>query len=274
MSTHAAPRHTAATGMPLHSQVWRESWRGLTGWAVALAAVCAAYLPFHASMSTQMMDLINTLPPSLVKAVGYDQMISGAGYAQATIFGLIGFVLATIAVVGWGTKAVAGDEESGTLELTLAHGVSRSRVVLERALGVVSRLLVLGVVALVAISVMNGPARLDLTPSAVLPGAAAFVGLTGLFGLAALAGGAVTGQRSVALGVGAGLAVASYVLNALGKQNTGWEWMLHVSPYGWAYQHDPLSTGWDWGGLGLLLAGWAACLVAAVAGLRRRDVGT
>ena len=68
--------------------------------------------------------------------------------------------------------------------------------------------------------------------------------------------------------------MASYVLNALGKQNAGWEWMLHVSPYGWAYQHDPLSTGWDWGGLGLLVSGWALCLVVAVVGLRRRDVGT
>ncbi len=274
MSALTAARHTPASGMPLHSQVWKESWRGLTAWAVALAVVCAVYLPFHASISTQVMDLVNTLPPGLVKAIGYDQMVSGAGYTQATIFGLIGLVLASIAVVGWGTKAVAGDEESGTLELTLAHGVTRTRVVVERALGLVSRLVVLAVVALVMIVAMNAPAKLDLTPAAVLPGDAAFLGLTGLFGLAALAAGAATGRRSMALGVGGGLAVVSYVLNALGKQNAGWEWMAQVSPYGWAYRHDPLTTGWDWAGLGLLLAGWAVCLLVAIVGLRRRDVGT
>jgi ABC-2 type transport system permease protein len=274
MSARAEARRPDVVGVPLFTQVWKESWRGLAGWAAALSAVCLVYLPFHASLTTDMMEMIDALPPAMVKTMGYDQIISGAGYTQATVFGLIGFVLATIAAVGWGSRAVAGDEESGTLELTLAHGVTRTRVVAERALALVSRLALLGLVALVLVSLMSGPAKLELTPGAVLPGAAAFVGVTGLSGLAALAGGALTGRRSVALGVGAGLAVAGYVLHAVGQQNPGWEWMLDVSPYGWAYRNTPLASGWDWGGLGLLAAGWVVCLGIAIGGFRRRDVGT
>lgn len=273
MSTSAAERHTDGLGMPLLLQAWRESWRGLAGWSVALAAVCAVYLPFHASLSAEMMAMIDSLPPAMVKAMGYDQILSGAGYTQATVLGLLGFALASIAAVGWGAKAVAGDEESGTLELTLAHGVTRTRVVVERALGLVTRLLVLGVVVLVMVSALSGPARLDLTPAAVLPGVVAFVALTGLSGLAALAGGAVTGRRAVALGLGAGIAVAGYVLHAVGQQNPGWDWMLDLSPYSWAYRNTPLASGWDWGGLALLFAGWLVALAAAVAGFGRRDVG-
>jgi ABC-2 type transport system permease protein len=107
-----------------------------------------------------------------------------------------------------------------------------------------------------------------------VPGVAAFVGLTGLSGLAALAGGAVTGRRAVALGVGSGIAVVGYVMPALGRQNPVWEWMLDVSPYGWAYRNSPLAQGWDWNGLGLLLLGWAVCLAIALVGFRGRDIGT
>ncbi|SDN65407.1 ABC-type multidrug transport system, ATPase component [Cryobacterium flavum] len=53
-----------------------------------------------------------------------DLAATGAGYTQATLFGLIGFLLLSIAATSWGAGALGGDEESGRLELTLAHGVT------------------------------------------------------------------------------------------------------------------------------------------------------
>jgi hypothetical protein len=40
--------------------------------------------------------MIDALPPEMTKAPNYDQITTGPGYAQATLFGLIGFMLMTM----------------------------------------------------------------------------------------------------------------------------------------------------------------------------------
>ena len=116
--------------LPLFRRNLADSWRGLAGWTVGLLAALLLYLPLYPSLggSGQMQEMIDSLPPELVQTLGYDQIGTGPGYAQATFFGLIGFILVTIAAVGWGTGAIANDEEIGQLELTLAHGVTRGQL--------------------------------------------------------------------------------------------------------------------------------------------------
>src|SRR3546814_2524257 len=60
--------------------------------------------------------------------------------SDLTFFGLIGFLLLTIAAISWGSAAIAGAEESGKLELNLAHGVSRTQYALESALAVLVKI--------------------------------------------------------------------------------------------------------------------------------------
>ena len=166
------------------------------------------YLPLFPTMqSPELSGLIETLPPELVRTLGYENITSGAGYAQATFFGLIGFVLMTIAGIGWGASFIAGAEESGRLELTLAHGVGRVQYALESAAALVVKLLALGLVALLVVGAVNGPAELDLDPVNLLAVTKALVGVALLSGTAALAGGALTGRRIWGIGVGSGIAV-------------------------------------------------------------------
>ncbi|NCD20131.1 MAG: ABC transporter permease [Actinobacteria bacterium] len=262
--------------LPVFAQDLREGRRSLIGWALGLIVVMMIYLPFFELMggSDEIRDMLDMLPPALVETVGYDQMFTGPGYAQATILGLLGFILGTIAAVGWGARAIAGDEETGTLELTLAHRVSRERLVLERALGILVRLLVLGVVVAVVLVATSGPFGLDLVAGNVLAAVTAFVILLLTTAMAALAAGAVVGRRVVALAAGTGLAVFGYVGDAVGGQAAGWGWLQDISPFAWAYGGDPITDGWDLGGLALLLALSAVLLGAAVLAFRRRDVGT
>ena len=113
--------------LPLFRRSIVDGWRGLAGWTVGILFALLLYLPLYPSFggNGQMQEMVDMLPPELVRSLNYDQIGSGPGYAQATFFGLIGFVLVTIAAVGWGTGAIANDEENGQLELTLAHGVTR-----------------------------------------------------------------------------------------------------------------------------------------------------
>jgi ABC-2 type transport system permease protein len=259
--------------LPLLRRSLGDTWRGLIGWTIGLLAALFLYLPLYPSLggNGQLQDIVDTLPPELVQTLGYDQITSGPGYAQATFFGLIGFVLVTIAAVGWGTGAIANDEENGQLELTLAHGVTRGQLFAERTAAVLLKLAWLTLVSVVVILALNGPAELDIETGPLLATAGAFLGLTFLSATAAIAVGGVTGRRSWALGAGAGVAVYGYALNALGNQSEDLASLHEWSPYSWAFAEDPLVTGWDWR-IWLLFGVAAVLLFAGWLVFRRRDV--
>lgn len=272
-STHLA-HPVRATPLPLFRRALVDSWRSTLGWSLGLTAAAFLYLPLFPSIggNQQMQGLVDALPKQLVESLGYDQLSSGAGYTQATFYGLIGFLVISIASVAWGTAAIAGDEETGTLELTLAHGVTRVQLVLERALAVAARLLWLVAFSAALVLGLNSSAELDLEPGNVLAMSAAWLGLGLLSASAALAAGAITGRRVYATVAGAGVAVVGYVLNALANQSADLDVLHEFSPYAWAFDADPLTNGADWGGLALLY-GFTALLVAvAVASFARRDI--
>jgi ABC-2 type transport system permease protein len=250
-----------------------EGWRGLLGWSVGLTVVALVYLPLFPTMqSAALTEMIESLPPEMVRTLGYEDITSGAGYAQATFFGLIGFVLMTIAAIGWGASFIAGAEESGRLELTLAHGVGRVQYALESAAALVVKLLALGLVALLVVGAVNGPAELDLDLVNLLAVTKALVGVAVLSGTAALAGGALTGRRIWGIGVGSGIAVTGYVMQAIANNSEDLEWLYAISPFDWAFGEAPLANGMDWTGLALLWGGSAVLIAVATAGLARRDV--
>ncbi|NEM92202.1 ABC transporter permease subunit [Galbitalea soli] len=260
---------------PLLRRSLGDSWRSLIGWSAGIAAALFLYLPLFPSLGgagSQMAKLINTLPPQLIKALGYAQITTGGGYTESTFYGLIGFVLIVIAATAWGSAAIAGDEESGGLELTLAHAVSRTRVAVERGLSVLLRLAWLALLSGLLVGALNGPSALGLGLPGIVAVSAAYLGLGTLSATTALAVGASTGRRVYATGAGAGIAILGYVLNAIGNQQKSLEVLRAWSPYGWAYRHTPLVHGADWAGLALLYGTSAVLAVVTVIALRRRDI--
>ncbi|MGW9627229.1 ABC transporter permease subunit [Microbacterium sp. NPDC055521] len=263
-----------STVLPVFRRSIRESWRGVIGWSLGIAAVLFLYLPLYPSFgaSGQLEDIIKALPSQLIETLGYDQIATGAGYAQSTFYGLMGFLLLTIAAVLWGSAAIAGAEESGRLELDLAHGIGRAQYAVEAALAVLVRLLWLGALSGAIVFALNEPAELGIHPPHIVGAALALTGLAFLSGMAGLFAGSLTGRRSWATGVAAAVAVLGYVFQAVAKQSTDFEWLNALSPYAWVYHQPPLRDGVDAGGL-VLVWGIAVALAAASAlALARRDL--
>jgi ABC-2 type transport system permease protein len=98
--------------LPVFRRSLGDSWRSLLGWSIGVSAALMLYIPLYTSIggNDQMKQLIKSLPSELVKTIGYEQISTGAGYTQATYFGLMGLLLLTIAATAWGTAAIAGDE--------------------------------------------------------------------------------------------------------------------------------------------------------------------
>ncbi|MFO7689260.1 MAG: ABC transporter permease subunit [Cryobacterium sp.] len=263
------------TPFPLFTKVFADSWRSLIGWGAGLAAATFLYLPLFPSMTgaAGMQELIDSLPPELTRTLNYDQIGTGAGYTQATLFGLLGFLLMTIAATGWGAAALGGDEESGRLELTLAHGVTRAQVAVQRFAALAVKLFLLAMLTFALVWLLNDSAGLQLNLGHLLGTSLLFCGLAVLVGSAALLGGALTGRRLGGVAAGASVAVIGYVLHALGNQSSDLQWLHTLSPYSWAYANDPLATGANTATI-LLFLGLSLAVTAVTAlVMRRRDIG-
>lgn len=260
--------------LPVFRRSIGDGWRSLLAWCLGVAAALLMYLPLFPSIGGdgQMQQIIDSLPPELVNTLGYDQITSGPGYVQGTFYGLIGFLLLAIAATAWGAGAIAGAEESGRLELTLAHGVSRVQYALESALSIVARLAVLGLLAAIIVVALDQPAELGIEAGNVFWTSVALVGLAFLSGAVALFVGSVTGRRTLATAAGAGVAVLGYVCNAIANQVADAELLRAVSPYAWAYREQPLVDGPDGGGLALLWGVSIVFVLLATLSLRRRDI--
>lgn len=260
--------------LPVYRRSIGDSWRSVLGWSVGIAAALFMYLPLYPSIggNGEIQQFIDSMPEELVKTLGYEQIATGPGYAQSTFYGLIGFLLFAIASTSWGSSAIAGAEESGKLELTLAHGVGRTQYVLESALSVALRLVWLGVVAAGIVLLLNETSGLGIEPANVFGVSAALVGLAFLSGSTALMVGAALGRGVFATAAGASVAVVGYAFNAIANQVEDAEWLRVLSPYSWAYREFPLLDGADWAGLGLLWGVSAVLVVAATLIFRRRDI--
>ncbi|MEQ1734956.1 MAG: ABC transporter permease subunit [Rhodoglobus sp.] len=260
--------------VPLYRRALGDSWRGLVGWSLGFAAAIMLYVPLYASFGAtpQIQEMIASLPPAMTKAMGFEAIGTGSGYVHSTVYGLVGLALLVIAATSWSTAAIAGDEETGSLELTLAHGVTRTQVVLERTAALVTRLAWLVLITIGLVLALNDSAGLGLEMGNLMAEAAAFLGLALVSATVGLAVGAATGRRAYASAGAAGIAVLGYTLNAVGNQSSDLEWVHSVSPYAWAYGNLPLTNGVDWTGLGLLYGASAVLVVVAVVALNRRDI--
>lgn len=264
---------TAPVLLPVTRGVLQSQRRALWGWGIAMAAVSVMYTSFYPSMGggEEMQALLDSMPVGLVEALGYDAIGTAAGYVQSTVYGLLGPILLLVFAVAAGARLIAGQEEDGTLELELTSPVARRRVFGERLLALWLDVLLLVTVLTAATWLITLALDMDVAVGRMLAGSAGLL-LLGLgFATLALAVGAATGRRGVALGVAAALAVLAFMLNAIGPA-ADLDWMSAISPFSWYIGGDPLTQGADVGDL-LRLA--TVPLVAAVAGwwlIERRDL--
>ena len=248
--------------------------RSLLSWAIAIAAVGAMYAAFWPTVNTpQMQDAMRNYPQAVLEAFNYNDLASAAGYVGSSVYGLLIPLLVAVFAIAYGTRALAGDEEAGTLDLLLAHPVSRVRTALSRFAALCTALAVVGAVLLLAMLAISGPADLgSITPGEFAAATLQLVLFGALLGALAFAVGAATGRKALAIGVTAGVAVLGYLANGVFPQVRGLAWTRDVSPWHWYLGGEPLKNGLQVGD-SLLLLGVTVVLVLCGTWLfNRRDV--
>jgi ABC-2 type transport system permease protein len=255
----------------------RRGLRGLIGWGLSLAVVAGIYIPFYPALGggEELQALVSSLPPELVSALGYDRIGTPAGYLTSTIFGLLGPVLMLVFAVGLGARSIAGLEQDGRLELAVSAPVSRRALLAARGIALHSQLAVLTLVVLLSTWGLARAVGLEVDLVGIVAGSVGLQLLTCAFGTVALAAGAVTGRRAIAVSVGGGLATGAFVANGLAGFLADGALLRALSPFSWYLAGDPVASGFADSLLGF--SGLAAITFVAWAiaflGFERRDLG-
>jgi ABC-2 type transport system permease protein len=219
-----------------------------------------------------MIRFMEAYPREIMDAMGITDLTSPEGYLGGTTYGILGPVLTLIFAASLGTRAIAGEEEAGRLDVLLAHPVTRWRVVVERAAALLVALVLAGVVLLLGMTAMAGVAEFSSIGFANLAASGQLVLLGLFFGSLALAIGAVTGSRGLALGVVAIIGVLTYFGNNLGPSVDWLAWSRDVSPFHYYSGGEPLRNGFQALDSLVLVAASLVLVAIAVLGFSRRDV--
>ncbi|WP_341252391.1 ABC transporter permease subunit [Euzebya pacifica] len=252
----------------------RDLRRGLIGWTLGVVSLVAVMAWVWPSMQDipDLDALLANYPEPMRELFNIDGFSTGAGFFNAELFSLVVPILFAIFGISRGARLLAGQEEAGHLEVTLAQPVPRWRVLAGHALALAAAMTVLGTALLASLAVANvvvdvGLGFADMTAASV---SMVLFGIE--FGLIALAVGAATGRRGLAMAVASVAAIAAYLLYALSKlvdPLDGWE---VISPVQHALRDGPLGTGWSPGSLLAMAAVALSVTLLAMPLLHRRDI--
>ncbi|MER5635553.1 ABC transporter permease subunit [Kitasatospora sp. NPDC002227] len=252
-----------------------DSRRAFLGWALSITAVAAMYSSMWPVMggNSGLATAIDSFPKALRDAFHLQDYGTVAGYFGSTVFGLLVPILLAVFAVSAGARAIAGDEEAGTLDLVLAHPVGRVQLAVSRWLAVLAAILLAGAVLLLVELAIRVPAGFTDLGMANL---AAMVLQLVLFGCCfasiAFGIGAWTGRRTYAIVGGAYLTVVAYLCDSFLPQINGLHWTQYFSPFHWYLGGEPLVNGVQWTHCALLAGVGLAFAAIGIHGFSRRDI--
>lgn len=255
----------------------RDQRRSLPWWIVGLAATAALMMSFYPSVkqsAAQLDEYLKALPEALKATFigGSTDYASPSGYLNSELFAFfLPIVFITFTVAG-GARAIATEEERGTLDLLLSTPMRRRDIVLEKfaALAVSTALLCAAMWASLAV----GTELVDFNISlGRLAEAVVSLGLLSLaIGALALAVGAARGSHGLAVGLAATVALLMYLVNSLGLVVQGLRPWRKLSFFYFYAGNDPLNNGISLTHAAVLIASTALLVVVAIVAFDRRDV--
>jgi ABC-2 type transport system permease protein len=212
------------------------------------------------------------VPPSVANLLGGADYGTITGWFRSEIAVIYGpLVIGALAITG-ASSATAGEEEERILALVLAHPIGRARLVAAKALAVGAVVLIIALSTWVGliVGVAVGGGGITIGHITALAVQLAFFGFA--TGAVAIALGAGTGRKSLAVGFATAVGILGWLINSLAPLVSAISWLKYLAPYSYYAGHDPLTRGVDVVGL-IVLGGLTLVLtVLGMSGLERRDL--
>jgi ABC-2 type transport system permease protein len=251
--------------------------RVLAWWTVGLLVLSAMMVGLYPTVresAAALNQYIEKMPEAMKSLFGgFSDYTTPAGYLKTELFNFMLPVIFLAFAIGAGARAIAGEEERGTLDVLTATPVRRRRIVLDKAGAMLATAVYLGVVQWAGIALVARMAGVQLGLVGLAREMVSLVLLAFALGTLALAIGSVRGRsRALPVAVAAAFAVLTYLVNALADVVTWLRPFRSLTPWHYYSGHDPIVRGLEPLHVGVLTAVALVCVAVAVAGFDRRDL--
>ena len=253
----------------------RDQRRAFLWWGIGLMAATLYTVGLYPGIRDSVSEfttIIEQWPATTRAMLGGFDLSSPVGYLQGYIFSYIAPLLFSIVTIGFGAKAIAGEERRGTLDLLLSNPLPRWRVVAEKFAALVVYLIALAFVLWLGLVISVRLIVMDINLGRLTEATVSSVLLGLVFGALALALGCASGNRGLSMGVAGAVGVATYLLNTLGSMVEGLKPYCKLSPFYYYISAEPLRDGLDLGHATVLIGLTAVLLAMALFVFERRDL--
>lgn len=262
--------------VPIAERELLDRRTGIIGWTIAyVAMVLLTTLSFPAVRDTFGVDqFVDELPAAIKALLGSQDLdfTSGAGYVNSRLVAFTFPVMLLVFVIGFGSRAVAGEHEDGRLDLVISYPIPRQTYVLARMGVMVGLVTGFVVVSLAAVWLSGLLVDLGLGPRELWPAGLMLIAFASFYGGLALLVGCWRLDRRFAMAVPGGIALAGWLINSLAAVATWLEPVRAISPLWWFTRTNGLREGLDSMGFALLTAGALIFVAAALRIFDRRDL--
>lgn len=250
----------------------RKAIIGFTVGLVLYVVVVVALYPTFKN-SSQLDDLTKNSPGVAALFGISGSLTSPVGWMNANVWANFFPLIMLLLTIGYGASAIAGQEKDGHLELVMSLPWSRRSLVLQKVGALSFQALILSLCTALAVLVGHW-FELDFGIWTLTTATLGVLLLGVDFGLLALAIGAGTGNRGVAIGVTSGVAAASYLVSSLAPVVSWLEVPRYLSLFYWSVGDDQLQSGLSALACVVLVVVGIAIALAAVRLFQTHDVAS
>lgn len=245
-------------------------------WSVGAFGLIFINMVFYPTFKDQAAELeksFESLPDAAVQLFGGStDFFSPVGFLNSQIFFLMLPMILAILAIGLGSSLLGREEEDLTIEPLLARPISRSKLLLAKA---ISGIIVLSVVTLVALltTVITGKVvELDVPLSNILLATFACFLLVLSLGAVAYLLSSLGRARSASIGIAAFVALGGYLISSLSETVNWLSGPSKIFPFHYYSPEQILRGNFDWANVIFPVALTIICAALAWVSFRRRDI--
>jgi ABC-2 type transport system permease protein len=248
--------------------------RSVLIWGVYLGALGAMYIALYPSLSNGLEQYLNSAPANIMHFLGIQAggPLTPRSWLALEMFNLVGPLALPFFAILAGSRAVAGAEERGRLDIYLSNPVPRWQVIVGSFMAQAAGLA--GILALLWLLIWLAAlaAGVTLGAGAILAGVANLWPFSLFFGGLALMLSSVVRRSQASTSAAAVILLLMYVVNALGNISSAMKPFRRFSlfyHYGSAIEH-----GVAWTSFLVTLAIALGFMALAIVAFNRRDIYT
>lgn len=255
--------------------LWQRRW-SIFWWVLGIIALVVMTLAFYPTVHNQAAELnksFGSLNSSTVALFGGTDFFSPVGYLNSQLLYLMLPLLLIILGVGLGSSLIGREEANGTIHMLLARRITRTRLLVAKALAGACILLIAGLAGTIATITMAKVVNVDVPPVNIMAACFSCYLLVLTFSAAAFLLAATGRGRVAALGITIVYALGGYILSSLAGSV---HWLRSVSiifPYHYYDSADILGGTFHWSSIAFFVTFTGSCGILAWLSFRKRDLG-